>query len=227
MNDLWVRQGLDDLVLGCSAVANDLIECLGKLTLAETDEKKWKSFRAALKTIWSKEKVDELAKRLDGYRQESGTRFLVLLNAKSDVLFSQFDEKSQTIVEAVTFSRKTLMRSLKKDLTELEERVLLSQREEIDQQGYQHELRADERLEKTIAAILTLRDGTTRTLASQSPVLSLDGSMQNQDRYIETATTFRNESQSVDQYAPIARRILDLLYFRAITLRDMPLQKLI
>jgi hypothetical protein len=35
-------------------------------------------------------------------------------------------------------------------------------------------------------------------------VLSLDGSMQNQDRYIETATTFRNEGQSVDQYAPIA-----------------------
>lgn len=197
-----------------------MIECLGRLTLAETDEKKkWKSFRAAFKTIWSKEKVDELTKRLDGYRQELGTRFLVLLNAKSDALFSHFDEKSQTIVEAVTFSRKTLMTSLKEDLTEPEERLLLSQREEIDHQGYQHELRADGRLEKTIAAILTLRDGTTRTLPSQSPVLSLDGSMQNQDRYIKTATTFRNESQSVDQYAPIARRILDLLYFRAITKR--------
>jgi polyhydroxyalkanoate synthesis regulator phasin len=103
----------------------------------ETDEKKkWKSFRAALKTIWSKEKVDELTKRLDGYRQELGTRFLVLLNAKSDVLFSDFGEKSQTIVEAVTLSRKTLITSLKEDLTELEERVLLSQREEIDHQGY-------------------------------------------------------------------------------------------
>jgi hypothetical protein len=72
--------GLQDICDECAAVSADLIKHLRDLKVPKGQEhRKWKSFRHALKSVWSKNGVDEMAKRLSYLRQELDTHVLVLL----------------------------------------------------------------------------------------------------------------------------------------------------
>jgi hypothetical protein len=72
--------GLPDICNECAAVSAELIKHLRDLKVPKGQEhRQWKSFRHALKSVWSKNGVDEMARRLSHLRQELDTHVLVLL----------------------------------------------------------------------------------------------------------------------------------------------------
>jgi len=64
----------------CDEVAQQLPDRLRKLVVRPANLRQWKSIRKALKSVWSKSDIDALAERLDGYRRQLNTRFLVDLS---------------------------------------------------------------------------------------------------------------------------------------------------
>ena len=44
-----------------------------------SENRKWKSFRQALKSVWSKQAIDEMAKRLEVLRADLDTHILEIL----------------------------------------------------------------------------------------------------------------------------------------------------
>ncbi len=64
----------------CSQVSKELLLYLEKLKVSEgTEHRGWESFRKALKAVWSIDKVDAMAKRLEGLRAELDSHVLMLL----------------------------------------------------------------------------------------------------------------------------------------------------
>lgn len=64
----------------CVDIAMQLLAQLEKLKVPENcNNRRWKSFRQALKSVWSKDKVDELNKRLRGLDEQLRTHILLLL----------------------------------------------------------------------------------------------------------------------------------------------------
>jgi hypothetical protein len=71
---------LQNICRECSRVSEELLLHLGSLKVPKgTEHRKWKSFRQALKSVWSKQELDAVAKRLDILRNELDTQILVLL----------------------------------------------------------------------------------------------------------------------------------------------------
>jgi hypothetical protein len=75
------EQTLEDLSYRCSAIADVLLTKLDKLKVEKGVKfRKWKSFRQALKSVWTKEELDKLAEILSGYRNQ--LEFHVLLSMR-------------------------------------------------------------------------------------------------------------------------------------------------
>jgi len=71
---------LGKLCKDCNQAASDLLAALERLKVETgTKNRSWKSFRAALKSIWTKEEIEALAQRLESYRRQLDTRILVSL----------------------------------------------------------------------------------------------------------------------------------------------------
>jgi flagellar motility protein MotE (MotC chaperone) len=74
------EQRLRDICNEYSQITEQLVKRLGDLkVLRETNNRKWKSFRQALKSVWSKRDVDDMATRLDELRSELDTHIFVSL----------------------------------------------------------------------------------------------------------------------------------------------------
>jgi hypothetical protein len=64
----------------CDDLSTELMQRLRDLKVPKGEEhRKWRSFRQALKSVWSKKEVDEMATKLDGLRKELDSQVLVLL----------------------------------------------------------------------------------------------------------------------------------------------------
>jgi len=75
---------LQQLSKECSAVSNELLQELEKLKIKEP-HKRWESFRQALNSVWSQEKIRALETRLEGIRKQLDTTLLVCL--RYDIAF--------------------------------------------------------------------------------------------------------------------------------------------
>lgn len=69
---------LMNLSQACEAVAKELLTTLDKLKV-KGKRQRWTSFLAALRTVWTKEKVDAIRCRLKEFRSELDTHVLVSL----------------------------------------------------------------------------------------------------------------------------------------------------
>lgn len=69
---------INSLCTDCSAVADELIAVTDKLS-RQGKQDLWDSFRLALRTRWSQEKVDNLQKRLDSFREQISMHLLVVI----------------------------------------------------------------------------------------------------------------------------------------------------
>jgi hypothetical protein len=71
---------LKDICDGCISVSAELLSRLEKLKLQDGQKfRKYKSFRQALKSVWSKGAVDDVANRLNAFRKEMDAHILVSL----------------------------------------------------------------------------------------------------------------------------------------------------
>jgi hypothetical protein len=69
---------LQELCKACSVAADELLAALSKIKV-DGKGRPWQSFRMALKSIWSKEKIQELENRLSRFRDELNTRLTASL----------------------------------------------------------------------------------------------------------------------------------------------------
>lgn len=74
------QQELRDLASSCQTLADQLMDKLQKLKVdKEAKYRRWKSIRQALKTVWSKKDLDEMAAKLATFRSQLELRLLVSL----------------------------------------------------------------------------------------------------------------------------------------------------
>ena len=210
-------QSLDDLLRGCTSVAEELTACLDKVSRAPYNRtQKWDSVCTAIKTLWNRDKIESISHRLGVYERAISVRLLALLNARSQLILGHQETdaggrlKAQNdIVEAISFGRDKLSHRI----------------DESDKKAKQQH-------EDMVAAILKLQDGQITML---QPLASREtSSLAKPDRRIKNATVFRTainmdskENPAVDSrlgavpesisFGPVAKRILDCLYFRQIT----------
>ncbi|KAL6892126.1 hypothetical protein GGI43DRAFT_414173, partial [Trichoderma evansii] len=101
---------LQQICNNCSSISDELLKHLHRLKVPEDSEhRKWKSFRQAMKSVCSKKEIDGMASSLAVLRAELDTEVLVAcsqnmeklsLNAKDR--FEKLDEDLQKIVTAVS-----------------------------------------------------------------------------------------------------------------------------
>ena len=223
-----MSKGLQDLIVQCEDVAQELTTCLNSLTVNKSlKNRTWRSVRAALRTIMSKERIDSLVHRLSGFREQLTLRILLLINAQNPLQNSKLDAMKNEIVEVISLNHSNSLEAA------LEARY---GREEIRHRN--ERLRAEERHIQTIAAILTTRQGNSRTIIRPDggPCSSsfLDPNLS------ETITTYpqiEDRSSGREEEGPqpvtwgnfafeaITKQILDALHFRSINERRNTISK--
>lgn len=85
-------EGLRTLCLSCNKIAGELVARLDLLKVGDRN-RNWKSIRQALKSVWIKSTLDEIAARLQAYRFQLNTRILLSLRyglAFQNITFAQF-----------------------------------------------------------------------------------------------------------------------------------------
>ena len=174
----------------------------------------------------SKERIDTLANRLSDFREQLTLRILLLLNAQNPSQNSKLDAMRNEIVEVVALNHDSLK-------AVLEGRY---QGEEI--RHGDERLRSEERHMETMAAILTTREGNSRTIiglrGGPPSSSSLDQNMsQTTTTYIQAKEKSSSRNENVRQPATfetsgfegITKRILDALHFRSIVERRTTISK--
>lgn len=74
------QQDLLNLASSCDFLADQLMERLEKLKVdKDAKHRKWKSFRQALKAVWSKKELDDMATSLASFRSQLELHILVSL----------------------------------------------------------------------------------------------------------------------------------------------------
>lgn len=101
------NQGLDGLVVMCVQTAGELLDVLERLKV-QGSRTRWKSFRAAVKSVWRKEKVEEMLGRLGMIRDEIEFGFivdlreeLVRLAAQQSTRFDALDQSTKAVLQAI------------------------------------------------------------------------------------------------------------------------------
>ncbi|KAE9374106.1 hypothetical protein N431DRAFT_371507, partial [Stipitochalara longipes BDJ] len=111
--DRTENQTLAAICKGCLAVSNQLLSKLQ--TLKVTDGQKhrgYKSFRQALKGVWSKGAIDNLAKRLSAFRDELDAHVLVSLSERFNSLSLLQDERYTSLENSIRTDIEPLLREL-------------------------------------------------------------------------------------------------------------------
>ena len=222
-----MSQALHDLINQCNDVAQELTRSLASLTVDKRQRKRtWASVQAALKTILSKEHIDVLARRLSDFREQLTLRVLLLLNAQVPSQGSKLDASKNEIVEVVSLNHDSLK-------AVIESRYQTEKKRRRDER-----IRAEERHIETIAAILTTREGNSRT------IIGLRGGPRSSSplnpELSQTATTYTQAEDKGRGHSGIARqpatfgssgfegitkRILEALHFRSINERRSAISK--
>lgn len=75
-----IQRRLEDICGACDRISTELLKHLRELKVPKGQEhREWRSFRHALKSVWSKKGVDEMARKLSELRSDMDTHVLVLL----------------------------------------------------------------------------------------------------------------------------------------------------
>ncbi|TGO15950.1 hypothetical protein BTUL_0034g00740 [Botrytis tulipae] len=133
-----VHSRLQIITQECKIVSDTLINRLNQLKVPNQSQyPKWKSFRMALKSVWSKHEIDEFALRLRDLRKELDTELLLLLRDGSDSMSSAAENHFQRLDDN---TKKVLNELLKiqssdQDFLRRFERLSLSQQLEFQKLG--------------------------------------------------------------------------------------------
>ena len=70
---------LDNLCSGCEAIAEELLAALAKLEVKERHKNSLESVRKAIRSVWSRDKINEIETRLASFRDELNLHVTVKL----------------------------------------------------------------------------------------------------------------------------------------------------
>ncbi|KAI9168015.1 Vegetative incompatibility protein [Paramyrothecium foliicola] len=189
------EQSLNDLALQCHSSAEELSNILAKIYNSGSQSSAghtWKSLRQGFQAVKSEESIQRLSKMLDQYRNHLSLRLLMALNVQQSVNDAKLDrlqETSNEIVEAISLNYRNISSNMR------------------------------EGNDKTLAALLTYRDGRTHSVTSDriSQLISDPG-------LASSSTTFgENPQRRAESDPPFAfdigpgmnfQWILDALHFR-------------
>lgn len=128
-------KALEAICANCVLLSKALGSCLAALAVNEKlqgKEKKWKSFRQAFKTIYSKDKVDGLAAQLRECREELNTHLIVSIKKKADALGLRQEETIKNLSTDIQTAINTILKShqeLQSDLSQRNQHIILSNEE--------------------------------------------------------------------------------------------------
>ncbi|CAI9632192.1 unnamed protein product [Alternaria burnsii] len=103
------EQALCDLCKGCIDVSQELAKALEKLT-GPGKPGRFRSFRQALKSVWSKDDIDNLERRVRMYKEELNIRIIVGLRSKIDVVALQQSEGFASLADETKSVIQSLVR---------------------------------------------------------------------------------------------------------------------
>jgi hypothetical protein len=198
------------------------VQCIAKVTTKIRKDGKlgpWKNIRAALATVWKADKLEAISKQLDLYRQELILRILVILEARYasqaahlDDRFDRLERAKQQVIEVIAINQTKTRYAIESQASAL---ISTQDNEGVDPQ---------QRQAKTIAAILTFKDGATQILSTDPP----EGDWQLHKSNVQTALTLRREKKeglydgcvgtagtaNLVNFASGSQKILNSLFFR-------------
>ncbi|KAM7186500.1 hypothetical protein V8F20_011376 [Naviculisporaceae sp. PSN 640] len=93
---------LHQICAECATICDELLARLHRLEVPNgITHRGWKSFRQALKSVWSKGEIDEMAKRLGSLRSEIGTEMLLAVSERLTLLTLENKDEMKAIDSGV------------------------------------------------------------------------------------------------------------------------------
>ncbi|KAF4466118.1 HYD1 [Fusarium albosuccineum] len=215
-NTLHLELAIDATIDSCTVQIAELVDLLNKLTTTKAEfitPQFAENLRKAFKTLWKRDKIQHMAQKLQQSRHQLNELIMMLLNEKLECLYSMTSDKLHRL------------ESIQADLRSGQKKILeaMAFTEDPRHAGFTGS-------ETPVAVILTFDDGEMETInreilgkaADMVGVRSTGSGVQ-----IGQTTTFRAGSASflgqqntTFEYAPLARAILDALYFKAFRERE-------
>ncbi|KAF7959202.1 hypothetical protein EAE96_002717 [Botrytis aclada] len=132
-----VHSRLQSITQECMVVSDTLINRLNQLKPYQSAYPRWKSFRMALKSVWSKRDIDEFALSLRDLRKELDTELLLLLRDGSDSMSSAAENQFQKLDDNTkkVLNELLKMQSSDQDFLRRFERMNLAQQSEFQKLG--------------------------------------------------------------------------------------------
>ncbi|KAK0620470.1 hypothetical protein B0T14DRAFT_521495 [Immersiella caudata] len=90
-----LAKSLRALAAKCNGEAAEIIAALDKYQSRNLNPSKWSSIRAALSVVWSKDKIEQMSRRLDQNRQEMAFHLNALQDEKQSALMHTLDRLHQ------------------------------------------------------------------------------------------------------------------------------------
>ncbi|RDL30687.1 uncharacterized protein BP5553_10032 [Venustampulla echinocandica] len=109
----------------CKVVSDELLEVVTELKVVDGPNRKWRSFRKALKTLWNKEKIQSLQNRLETVRQQLTLELSASARAQQESLITEIRNLGHDCRKMET-ERKDQITQLSNDLAETQSMVSLA-----------------------------------------------------------------------------------------------------
>ena len=77
------EKALVELAGSCKRLADELLATIKDLKVDDGPYRKWRSFHQGLRTLWKKEKLDAIQKRLDNFRKQLSLHLLAILRSET------------------------------------------------------------------------------------------------------------------------------------------------
>ncbi|KAL9114090.1 MAG: hypothetical protein Q9227_001862 [Pyrenula ochraceoflavens] len=113
------EQALRAVVDTCEVLASDLLEALERLKLSGKSSR-WKSFRQAFKTIWTKEKIEAMLAKLGQAQQQLVVNLLVVLSSThTESEFQKIEDSNARLESKLLATIKDSGASIQKEIEKL------------------------------------------------------------------------------------------------------------
>jgi hypothetical protein len=210
-------QALEQLLTGCSVIAQRLIDALDSLR-PKADAGRWSSFLQAMKTIWRADELQDLKNQLELYRGQLVIRVLAVLNAKMEVsahrqdqAFESLEQNDTEIVEILTFIHQDLATRLDDQYHGL--KMDLASQEGLIKQQYAG----------ITQAFLTFRNGETKFVTPMEDPKSENTNKRQSKLEPKSVMTLRapvsngTSEAKILSFESIKQMVLNCLHYRQIS----------
>ena len=116
------ERSLKDLAISCTQTSDSILAAIEALKVRDGPNRKWESFRKALKSLWKKSELEALEKRMDGFRKQLTLELVVdIRNNQSKVLneiqnvswaATRMESERRSLMDEVVEDVKAMRRSM-------------------------------------------------------------------------------------------------------------------